>query len=194
MNQNLLILGSESYGMAAKEIAEAEGRFAKVVLFQDCREAATGTLADLPALAELYHFAAAAAESSAIRMRLIQRLRKEGFEIVTLIHPRAWVSPSATLGEGCIVEPMAVVGCEADLGTGTLVEAGSLVGHHSVVGSGCRLKPGSVVEADAIVPGETTLESGQVFGSQEVMIQDAQGKIYRVAQVCGSGQDQWAEG
>lgn len=187
MNRNLLILGNESYGVVAKEIAEAEGRFEKIDLLQDCREAATGTLADLCSLSGVYHYAVAAVEAPAVRLRLVQRLREEGYQVVTLIHPRAWVSPSATLGEGCIVEPQAVIGSEADVGISTLVEAGSLVGHHSVVGSACHLKLGSAVEADAIVPMGTTVEAGQVISAKEVLVQDARGKIYRVAQ--GSGED-----
>jgi acetyltransferase EpsM len=116
-----------------------------------------------------------------VRRRIFDRLQQLGLPFATAVHPTAFISPSASLGEGSFVGPMAVVhsrgfvgrnvciysGATVDhdnrieddvfLGPGVhtagevTIEAGAYLGPGAVVTSGCRIGRGSVIGAGAVV-------------------------------------------
>ena len=98
-----------------------------------------------------------------LRLEYIEKLLNAGYNVVNLFSPQAYVSPSAKIGKGCIVEPMAVVNANTELGTGVIVCAGAIVNHNSVVKDGCQLDCGCVVAARAIMPPMTKLENNFVY-------------------------------
>ncbi len=98
-----------------------------------------------------------------IRTDLLRRLQHCVYQLVTLIHPAAYVSPSAELGWGCVIEPMAVVNTHASIGKGTFVCTGAVVNHNAIVGSMCHLDAGCIVKPDAIVPMGYKVEAGEVY-------------------------------
>jgi UDP-3-O-[3-hydroxymyristoyl] glucosamine N-acyltransferase len=71
--------------------------------------------------------------NNAVREKLTQRLVNAGFAIATVIHPRAFVSPSAMVGSGSAVMAGAIVGTQARLGLGSIVNCGAVVDHHARV-------------------------------------------------------------
>lgn len=62
--------------------------------------------------------------------------------ISTVVHPRATVSPSVSLGKGVFVGPNAVVNAEAKLGDGVIVNSRAVVEHHCEVGPFSHIAPG----------------------------------------------------
>ena len=80
-----------------------------------------------------------------------------------LIHPKAYVSPSAKLGRGSIVEPMAAVNTEAVVDVGGLLCAGCVVNHNAHVFAVCQIDCNAVVASGAVVPEGTKVPSGTVF-------------------------------
>jgi acetyltransferase EpsM len=79
------------------------------------------------------------------RKGIVLRLVSEGRRLATLIHPSAVISPSASIGPGCIVFPLVVVGALSRIGEGTVLNRGSLVGHHTEIGAYSFLGPGANV-------------------------------------------------
>src|SRR5262245_4939071 len=65
-----------------------------------------------------------------------------GLQLPVLIHPRAYVAPSATLGRGTFVGAMATVSTGARVGRQVLVAPTALVSHHVEVGDYAQLSPG----------------------------------------------------
>ena len=63
------------------------------------------------------------------RMRLYETARKQGFQIVRAIHPRAVVAPSAKIGEGLTVMAGAVINPDACLGDNVIVNTAAVVEH-----------------------------------------------------------------
>lgn len=66
-----------------------------------------------------------------------------GLRFHTLVHPTAYVSPLATLGEGVFVGANSTVAPGAVLGDHVFVNRAVTIGHDTRVGSFSRLQPGS---------------------------------------------------
>lgn len=61
----------------------------------------------------------------------------------TLVHPTAWVSPLARLGQGVFVGANSVIGPGAQLGDHVFVNRGVTIGHDTHIGSFSRIQPGA---------------------------------------------------
>lgn len=76
-----------------------------------------------------------------LRQQLRTSVQAAGGTLHSVIHPQAWVSPDAHVGEGCIVAPHAFVGAGAHLGANVVVNTMVSVGHDSRVGTDSVLSP-----------------------------------------------------
>jgi UDP-perosamine 4-acetyltransferase len=81
--------------------------------------------------------------SGVARQRIADIIRSAGLALPTLIHPRAAVAPSATIGEGCFVGALAVVNSGAIVEDLALLSPTAFVGHHAVVGTAASMAPGA---------------------------------------------------
>jgi len=163
MSNKLLIIGAGQYGMVAREAAESMGCFEKIDFLDDNNPAAIGKTDDYKKLINEYKYAVVAMGNSELRLELLKKLEDAGFEIPVLIHSRAYVSPSAKIGVGTIIEPMAVVHTEVQIGKGCLISAGAILNHNSVIGDGTHINCGSVVNARTVVDKCTRTECGVVL-------------------------------
>lgn len=163
MIRNLLILGAGQYGRLVKETAEAMECFSRIDFLDDNSPIALGKMQDFEAYAEVYHCAVVAMGNPQIRKTWLDRLEQAGFELPVLIHPKAYVSPSAQLGKATVVEPMSVVNSEAVVERGCLVCAGSVINHNAHVMPVCQIDCNAVVASNAVVPEGTKVFSGTVF-------------------------------
>lgn len=161
--KNLLILGAGQYGCVVRETAEAMGCFDKIAFLDDNSPLAMGKLAAYEGFAREYGCAFVAMGNPTLRIQWLEKLELAGYELPVLIHPRAYVSPSAILGKAVIVEPMAVVNAQAVVETGGLLCAGSVVNHNAHVMPVCQIDCNAVVAANATVPEGTKVPSGTVF-------------------------------
>ncbi len=79
------------------------------------------------------------------RAASFQACQDAGVACPPLIHPRASVSASATIGEGTVVMAGAVVNAEAALGRGVIVNSGAVVEHECPVGDFAHLSPNATL-------------------------------------------------
>lgn len=170
MKDNLLIIGAGIYGRIAKEIATDMGCFGKISFVDDnadttesggCVTARTDELAQL---ADEYGYAAIAIGNPNVRERLADKITAETqLKLVSLVSPRSYVSPSAIIGEGCIIEPMAVVSYGSVLGRCTLVCAGAVINHGCTVGNIAQIDCNATVTGYAAVSDKTKIAAGTVY-------------------------------
>ncbi len=85
------------------------------------------------------------------RQTLAERLANRGAEFFTLIHPTAYVAPTARVGAGCIVSPYASVGSYAELDEHVLLVMYASVAHDSRVGRYCSFSPYSAVAGGSTI-------------------------------------------
>lgn len=161
--KRLLILGAGQYGMVAKEIAEAMGRFEQISFLDDNSSAAIGKLSDFNKCTNNFDSAVVAIGDAEKRLKLIEQLVDVGFDVPVLIHPRAYVAASAEIGRGSFIEPMVVVHTDVNVGVGCIISAGAIINHNAEVGDGCHLNCGTIVGARANVPFYTKSDYGQII-------------------------------
>lgn len=163
MNKNLLIIGAGQYGMIAKEVAESMGVFERIDFLDDNNEIAIGKIKDYENFVCDYSYAFVAIGDNAFRLEMIEKLQGACYQIAILVSSKSFVSPSAQLRKGTIVEPMAVVQANASVAIGCLVCSGAVVKHNAFVGDGCYLDCNGVVQAGVLVPARTKVDANTVY-------------------------------
>lgn len=160
---NLLIVGAGGYGQLAKEVAVAMDNFDKIDFLDDTSALAIGKTDEMALFTAEYTCAFVAIGNANSRSLLLKRLQACGYRIVTLVHPKAYVSPSAELGDGCCIEPFATVHTGAVLGEGCFVCAGAVVNHDATLGVCCQVDCNATVSARASVQSGVKISHGQVL-------------------------------
>ena len=96
------------------------------------------------------------------RVRLGETMLAEGRVIRRVLHPSAWVSPFATLGEGVCVMHGASVHPDAEVGDFTVINALSSVDHDCELGRGVSLGPGVTLPGTVRIGEHAALGAGVV--------------------------------
>lgn len=121
------------------------------------------------------------------RIIWLQKLKDMGHSLPAIVHPAAWVSPAAHLGEGVVVNAGAVVCAQAVVGAASILNTGASLDHESTLGAGCHLAPGARVAGrshlgtlcfagmGSVVIDGITLGDSVVIGAGAVVIRDADG-------------------
>jgi acetyltransferase EpsM len=81
----------------------------------------------------------------AARLLVFEKLDKAGFSFPSLVHPTAWVEPSATIETGAQVLPLTYVGTDSKIGFGSLLNAHVVVSHDCEIGECVNLSPGATL-------------------------------------------------
>ena len=93
-----------------------------------------------------------------VRIRVFQKLSQAGFVCPALVHPAAFVEPSAYLSPGVQVFAHAYIGSAARLGFGCIVNTGAIVSHDCILGDYANISPG------AMLAGEVQIGSSVLIG------------------------------
>jgi UDP-3-O-[3-hydroxymyristoyl] glucosamine N-acyltransferase len=79
-----------------------------------------------------------------VRQRLMDRYAQSGWQLPSLVHPRASVAPDAKLEAGVLVAAGAVVESGTQVGRGAIVDVGVIVDHDCRIAAFCHLRAGQV--------------------------------------------------
>jgi sugar O-acyltransferase (sialic acid O-acetyltransferase NeuD family) len=122
--------------------------------------------------------------STMLRRDVFVRLRSEGWEFVTVIHPRAVVSDWARLEAGAQIMAGAVVQAGAVVGENSIVNTAAVVDHDCVIEAHCHIAPGATLsggvhvgEMSHVGAGATIIEgrrlgAGTLVGAGAVVVRD----------------------
>jgi acetyltransferase EpsM len=193
---NLLLWGSGGHGRVVLDIVRALDRYSGIAFVDDdaasvekelagCRILGSLRELDSPALRDCSAIVVAIGLNQA-RARCFAFARSQGWDLATLIHPTAVVSPSARLGAGTVVMPRAVVNAGAEIGENCIINTAAVVEHDCRVGDHVHLSPGVIlggaVTVDSFVhmglgsialPG-STIGEGAVVGAGAVVLRSVQ--------------------
>ncbi len=167
--KKLLILGAGGYGRTVADLAQQLGEFDAIAFLDDENrgEDVLGKCTSFRYFAQEDTWMYPAFGSNALRLQWLDRLQESGIPVPTLVHPRAYVSPKASLSRGTVVLPMAAVNTGVQVGEGCIVNLGALVDHDCILESGVHLAPGAIVKAENRIPAGMKIESGTVIENRE---------------------------
>jgi sugar O-acyltransferase (sialic acid O-acetyltransferase NeuD family) len=89
-----------------------------------------------------------------------------------LIHPAAYVDPSAVVGEGTVVLPGCAVDAGVALGDGVFMNVGATIAHHTAVGDHAFLAPGVTIAGKSTVGARCFLGVGSIVADHVVLPDD----------------------
>jgi acetyltransferase EpsM len=92
------------------------------------------------------------------RIAVFDRLARGDFVCPALVHPRAYVEPSARMSAGVHVFPLAYVGSQVEIGYGCLANTGCIISHDCVLAEYVNLSPG------VILAGNVHIGRGSLLG------------------------------
>lgn len=102
---------------------------------------------------------------SRVRQAVFERFTHMGFRFPPLVHPSAWLSKRALIGDGAQLGAGCVVQPGAKIGVNTIINTRSSVDHDSLLGEHCHLAPG------ATVCGDVRVGAGSFIGAGATIIQ-----------------------
>ena len=163
--RKLLILGAGGYGRTVADVARQLGIYEKIGFLDDGRTGpeVLGACEEYPLFCDENTEVYPAFGNNSVRSQWLERLTEEDIPVATLVHPSAYVSPTAKLGQGVVVLPMAVVNTGCMVEDGCILNIGSLVDHDCVLERCVHMCPGVIVKAENRIPAGEKIESGTVI-------------------------------
>jgi len=158
---NLVIFGAGDHGLVVAEAAELAG-WSVVGFLDDAVEPGT-TVGRWDVLTERPDepIIVAVGDNHA-RERVIAELVDQGATLASVVHPTAFVSDSAELGDGVFVGPMAIVHAEAMIGYGAVVNSHAIVEHHGQLHRCAHLAPNATLCGRVTVGRQSLIGAGAV--------------------------------
>ncbi len=176
------IYGSGGSGREAREVADLLGTWEEIVFIDDMAE--TGMYKGLKRMPfevfnqtydkDIAEVIIAVGEPE-YRISLYDRVEKKGYRFANVIHPNAWISPSATIGRGIIAKSGVLISSDAKIEDNVGFEAYAVVGHDCVVRKGCQISTnvamggGSEIGAGCYIGMNVAIKEKVKIGSNSVV-------------------------
>ena len=163
----LVILGAGRYASTVRDVAEQMGYEIVAMLDDKLPQYPLASFIDYiaPDICFIPAFG-----NNAFRLKWCERITEAGGNLVSLVHPLAYVSPKSSISTGVVVLPHAVVN------TGTIVKEGCIINIGAIVDHDCILEPGVHIAPGAIVKGENQItkcmkvEAGSVIENRTYLL------------------------
>ncbi|HWR45830.1 acetyltransferase [Sporomusa sp.] len=155
----LLILGAGGHGVVLAETAEETGLWDKIA-FLDDKYPSISTVAGWSVIGKVemaidlvdqYFDAAIGIGDNLTRAKLLYQVKQFGYRLPVIVHPSAYISKSAELGEGTVVFAQAAVNARAKIGCGSIINTGATVDHDCELAQGVHISPGAHVAGEVKV-------------------------------------------
>jgi len=148
MRGKLLLLGAAGTAKKAIESLREQDLFSTIALLDNfatqshlCSYPIIGKCDDLEKFKLDFTHAFICISEPEVRMHFLQKLISAGFEIPNIIHPRAYVCKSASIGVGTFVNALASIQSDSKIGDGCIVETGAIIEHDNEVGECVTIAP-----------------------------------------------------
>ena len=133
----IYIYGASGHGKVVADVAKSAG-YREIVFLDDNGELKFSP--DLPKFPVII-----AIGDNKIRANLQKKVSEAGFEIATLIHETAVISPTAKIGRGVVIMPNVVVNADAIIGDGVILNSACIIEHDCVISEFSHISPNSAL-------------------------------------------------
>ena len=137
--KELFIYGASGHGKVVADIAREIGY--KNIKFIDDGENEYLNFDDFILLNKKDYPVALGIGDNEIRSKIYKRLADNEINVITLIHPKAIVSKSATISKGSVVMPGAIINADVKIEEGVIVNSGSIIEHDCKIGQFAHISP-----------------------------------------------------
>ena len=154
----LALYGAGAMGREFKYVADETGQWPEAVFIDD--HASVESLLDCPVVSfqtfrkryrpENTRFVITIGEPK-FRREAFDRMVEAGYQGARLIHPAAYISPDAEVGEGAVVGPGVFIGSLARVGKNFYAAKGAAVGHDAVIGDHTRVGVNAFIGGHAVL-------------------------------------------
>jgi UDP-N-acetylbacillosamine N-acetyltransferase len=163
----LIILGAGGYGRTIADLAEQSKTYDEILFLDDHSDQAIGTIVELESFIDTNTAFYPAIGNNEFRCELIRKIQDAGGKVVSIIHPSAYISPTAKIGIGVAILPHASVGTNVKICSGCIVNMNVVIDHDCVLEEGVHIAPGAIVKGENRITEYIKVESGTVVGRGE---------------------------
>lgn len=185
------IYGSGGSGCELKDIAELMGLWSELVFVDDTVE--MGMYKDIQRMPfETFCQTYEAMNAEMViaqgepehKIALYNKVRKRGYSFAKLIHPQSYVSPSARLGMGAVIQEGVFISCDVVIGDNSHILQKAIVGHDCIIHEHCQISPGvalggrvevgegTFIGLNASIKERLIIGTGSIVGMGAVVFQD----------------------
>lgn len=95
-------------------------------------------------------------------MSWCDKITRADGRLATVVHPTAYVSPTASIEKGVVVLPKAVINTDVTVKRGCIINLGAIVDHGCVIEQGCHICLGAIVKGENRIAALSKIEAGEV--------------------------------
>lgn len=129
-----------------------------------------------------------------VRKELFDQYSKKGFKIISLISPNAYISESAQIGEGCIIQSFCNVSCNSIIGKGVRlntyanvmhdvsIDDFSIIAPNAVILGRCKIGRETYIGGNATILPNVSVGDGCIIGAAAVVTKNIKNGL----KVCGN--------
>lgn len=171
MSRTVVIYGAGGQGRVVLDILRCS-EDPVVVGFLDSNPALQGTLVDgvlvmgaaaqIPSIQRIYPglSAVVAIGDNHARQEVANQLREYGVPLTNAIHPRSFISSTATIGSDVTVAAGACICAHVRIGDNVIINTGSIIEHESIIEDGVHVAPGAKLAGRVLVGREAFVGMG----------------------------------
>jgi acetyltransferase EpsM len=127
-----------------------------------------------------------------VRKKLVDKFNLSENDFISIIHGKAIISESATIGVGTVVMPGVVINADARIGKHVILNTNSVIEHDCFIGDYVHISPGSIItgvvsigEGSHIGAGTTIIPlksvgKWSVVGAGSVVVKDIEDRVTAV--------------
>lgn len=149
-----LIIGAGGHGKVVLDILREAGKH-RPIGFLDADPALTGsTIQGVPVLGQFNQLpklrqkaggAVVAIGDNRTRLQYAELLTRQGFELLSAIHPSATISSTAKIGKGVVIASGAIIAADASIGDCVIVNTGAIVDHECTIETAVHICPAAAL-------------------------------------------------
>ena len=164
--KSIAILGASGHGKVVAEIAELCG-FDSIIFFDDNNAIKSleswkviGDTHNLLSHVSSFDACFVAIGDNNVRVKKTELLKNKNANIVSLIHPSAYVSEYSLIKKGTVVMANASINPYASIGESCIVNTSSTIEHDCLIGSGVHISPNTALAGGVRVGDKTSVGIG----------------------------------
>jgi sugar O-acyltransferase (sialic acid O-acetyltransferase NeuD family) len=159
----VVIYGGGGHGKTVIEMVRALGTYQIIGVIDDSMEEG-GSILGVPilgnadALVKLYDQGIRLAVNAVggignlpVRVIVFERITKAGFVCPAVVHPAAFIEPSAKISAGSQIFPHAYVGSDTRVGFGSIINTGAIISHDCILEDHVNISPGAILAGEVRV-------------------------------------------